>query len=163
MVEWFSRLADIPDVRYDRSSRASWSQVANRNATTTRIRVLQEALERPGSPSNYHFAILGCIEELWTWQRRRGHPELLAEIEDLCWLDVRLVGAMPSILTYERNGEQLYSAVPAFHHLIELYEREGFLQDALAVARRAARFYPDYPRVLELEQRIAQLDAEMSD
>jgi hypothetical protein len=125
------------------------------------LQQLREALELPGQPIDYHFAIQSCIEELWKWKRRRAEPALLAEIEQLCWLDIRLVEALPHIIAYEHRGEQQYYSITAFHHLIELYEREGFVAEALGVARRAARFAPTYlAQVQAFEQRLAELAAE---
>jgi hypothetical protein len=205
MVDWFTRLADIPNVGYPGSPGVNRSRLPGHNVkprvevhvfdgqqreslwwpspgggssaspvnqylseasrnkdepSETVLKRLREALELPGEPPDYHFAIQSCVGELWSWKRRRAEPWLLAEIEQLCWLDIRLIEALPETIAYEQRGEQRYYAVTTFDHLIQLYEREGFLQDALDVARRAARFNPDYPKVQELEQRVAQLAAE---
>lgn len=89
------------------------------------IQRLHETLELPGTMSDYHFAILRCVEQLW--ERRRQEPELLGEIERLCWLDIRVVEGRPHAFTYEREGVTGFYGMPAFGHLIELFEREGFL------------------------------------
>jgi len=127
------------------------------------LRRLHEAVELPGTPSDYHFAIQGCIEELWRWQRRREQPSLLTEIEKLCWLDIRLVEAQPHIIAYERNGEKRFASVLAFGHLIQLHEREGFLREALDVAERAARFDNAGSSLESLRQRVAQVESEEDD
>src|SRR6266571_5278162 len=48
-----------------------------------------EGLELPGEPSDYHFLIQRTAGELW----RRSHkePDLLGEVERLCWLDIGLI------------------------------------------------------------------------
>lgn len=144
-------------------ARQYFSGHALRDETSeTVIKHLKEALELPGQPADYHFSILGCIEELWAWKRRRREPWLLVEIEQFCLLDIRLIEALPEIIEFKQRGEKHYASVPAFSHLIHLYEREGFLEDALEVARRAARFNPDFSKLQELEQRIAELVSESS-
>src|SRR5262245_36278751 len=57
------------------------------------LRQLFETLELPGEPEDYHFAIQGCHEALW--KHRLDHPEVLIEIERLCWLNIRLIEAHP--------------------------------------------------------------------
>jgi hypothetical protein len=205
MVDWFPRLADIPNVGYAGHPGMNRSRLPGQNAKP-RVRVstvdgrqhesiewpsrdggtsaspvdqhlsettgdkaqsseellqrLREALELPGEPTDYHFAIQRCIEELWAWRRRREQPWLLAEIEQLCWLDIRLIEAMPRSIAFEHHGEQRFYAVAAFDHLIQLYEREGFVEEALDVARRATRFRPEFPKLQDLEQRAATLASE---
>jgi hypothetical protein len=138
------------------------SNTANVKSESSKVilKRLYETLELPGEPIDYHFAIQGCVDELWSWKRRRLEPVLLSTIEQLCWLDIRLIEAMPHIIAYDHRGEQRYYGVTAFGHLIELYEREGFLADALDVARRASRFNPQFPKLQELEQRRARVLAE---
>jgi hypothetical protein len=75
---------------------------------------------------------------------------------------IRLIEALPHIILFDDRGEQRYAAVRAFDYLIQLYEREGFLYEALNVAQRAARFYPDFPQLQQLEQRVANVAAETS-
>ncbi len=207
VIDWFPRLADIPNIGYasspgvnrprlpghgakprvevsqsdsgrresiwwpSRDGEGSASPVKQYLSRAPEIRDepsealikrLREALELPGQPSDYHFAIQSCIEELWAWKRRRVEPWLLGEIEQFCWIDIQLVEEMPHIIVFEYRGQQLYARVTAFDHLIQLYEREGFVEDALGVARRATRFYPDFPKLQELEQRVAQLASEMN-
>lgn len=134
-------------------------QSASRDESTKAVlRRMHRALELPGEASDYHFAIQGCLEELW--RRRRQQPDLLPEIEDLCWLDIRLIEARPRIALLDPNGETTSLRVPAFEHLIGLYEREGFLREALDVAERAARFGQGESHLQDLRQRTARLEAE---
>jgi hypothetical protein len=94
---------------------------------------LREVLELPGTASDYHFAIQGCFERLW--QHRREHPWVVQEIEALCWLDIRLVEAIPDILLINmQDGTVAYARSIAFERLIRMYERNGYLIEALDVA-----------------------------
>lgn len=54
---------------------------------------LCEGLELPGEAPNYHFLIRRTADELW--RRRRKEPDLLREVERLCWLDIGFVEASP--------------------------------------------------------------------
>lgn len=122
------------------------------------LRRIHRALELPGEAKDYHFAIQGCIEALWA--RRRAEPDLLPEIERLCRLNIRLLESRPQIAVFEQNGERTYLRALAFEHLISLYEREGFLHEALDVAERAARLGQGEARLQDLRERIARLEAE---
>lgn len=121
---------------------------------------MYEALELPGEPTDYHFIIQSCIEELWKRKRRQQDPSLLERIEELCWLDIRLVEAKPDAIAFDHHGTQRYFHVVAFTHLMRLYEREGFLHEALEVAQRATRFSPDVMDAEQLRQRLARIEAE---
>lgn len=120
------------------------------------LRHCYEAVELPGTASDYHFAIQSCIEGLWNC--RRAEPMVLEHVERLCWLDIRLIELRPDVITLEDNGNDRYFAVLAFKHLGLLYQREGFLHEALDVAERAARFEQGDPE--SIRQRIAALEAE---
>lgn len=107
-------------------------------STATLLRRTYEALELPGEPSDYHFLIQGCADDLWS--RRREEPGVVAEVERLCWLDVRLVQARPDAVRDEYSADERFYGILAFGRLIEIYEREGFLAEALEVAELAARY-----------------------
>jgi len=120
---------------------------------------LQEVLELPGVAADYHFAIQGCFERLW--QHRYDHPWVLKEIETLCWLDIRLVEAHPDILHInQQDGTVVYARSLAFERLIRMYERNGYLAEALDVAKRATRFHADDSILKPLRERLARLEAE---
>src|SRR4029450_415693 len=63
------------------------------------LRNVYEILELPGTASDYHFVIQGCIEELW--RRRRDNADIFPEMEKLAWLDVRLVESCPGAFPFE--------------------------------------------------------------
>ncbi len=204
MIEWFRRLADIPDIGYlgdsrvQRSALPEWDAVpeivthtfdgqqhtllswptkegatsaspVSRYATITEaptpvtpttqlLRHLSEALELPGTTSDFHFALQNCIEQLW--KRRREEPGVVPEIERLCLLDLALIDNHPKSITNEVGREPKYFLVHAFGHLIQLYERDGYLADALAVARRATRYEQDV-KLEAIEARLALVEAEV--
>jgi len=121
----------------------------------TRDRVLS-ALELPGEILDYHFALQGAAELLY--RRRRTEPSCLSFVEQLAWLDVKLVESHEPLFHISENNDD-YIHVLTFDMLVRLYEREGFLHEALAVAERFARFLPD-DRVGELRTRVSRLREE---
>jgi hypothetical protein len=116
-----------------------------------------EALELPGTPSDYHFLLQGGYRSLL--DRGRRDPQILAVVEHLCLLDIALAENVPTALTLGRDD---VSPLPVlgFGILIELYERNGFLHDALVIARRAAATGRENEAANRLESRIAALRAE---
>jgi hypothetical protein len=119
---------------------------------------MREALELPGQTSDYHFAIQGCGEMLW--KNRREEPWGIQEMERLYWLDIRLIEAHPETISFEREGKRSYFQVAAFDRLVYLYRREGYLHEALIVAKRAVKFDQQEGTLEELQQRIAALESE---
>lgn len=121
------------------------------------LQCLYEVLELPGIASDYHFAIQGCIEELW--KQRHQEPAILSEVARLCWLDIRLVEARPETITYEHGANVTYAGVSAFGQLVDLYSHEGFVSEALDVAERGARLHQKTP-VVELRERVTHIATE---
>lgn len=141
----------------------SWTSPPRRGEqeSDTALRHLHEALELPGVLSDYHFAIQQCCEMLW--QHRLQTPHVLPALEELCMLDIRLIETYPEIIRFENRDHTVqYALVRAYGYLIRLYEREGYLHEALDLAQREARFRPDETRarVEELQRRIAAVSAE---
>lgn len=126
--------------------------------TAKLLRHLGEALELPGEPTDYHFAIQGAATTLWS--RRRVEPDVLDEVERLCRLDIRLVQARPNAITDEYGAEHGFYSVTSFKTLITLYEREGAIREALEVASVAERFDQLADKAAELRDRLALLEAE---
>lgn len=122
------------------------------------LRQLHEALELPGELQHYHFALLRCYEELW--RHRREEPWVVAEIERLSLLDIRLVEAYPEIIMFEGKDGPTWASVPAFDRLIYFYEQNGYLHDALMIARRAVQLHQRTVTVEPLEKKIARLEEE---
>lgn len=117
---------------------------------------LHETLELPGIGSDYHFALLGAYTKLLSHARR--DPTLYAEVERLCLLDIELVERLPSAIRLNKDDTPAH--VPAYSILVSLYEQNGLLDDALAVARRAAAAGQASDNVERIEERQAALRAE---
>jgi hypothetical protein len=204
MKQWYTRLAEVPDVGYGGSSvdrmqlpgynakpkvqRSSWSDdpddilmwatadgetsaspasqwqsdpLPGETPAQTILRRCLEALELPGTLSNYHFILQGCHQQLWN--HRRAEPWTVAEVERLCWLDLRLIQAYPKTVFKDFSGrdeEQGYVHIMAFYQLISLYEKEGYLREALEVARIAVRFKQGDHDLERLQHKLEQLEAE---
>ncbi len=143
-----------------RSPAAGWAGGDDpRNTSAAQLlRRLYEAIELPGTISDYHFAMLGAYQELWS--RRRREPEILPELEKILLLDIALVEAHPKSITFDTQGEKFVPRVPAFEYLVALYEREGFLHEALEIAKRAVKAGQGSSDEERLSERIAVLDAE---
>lgn len=139
-------------------------------AGQTALRQLREALELPGTLTDYHFAIQHGHDELR--DNAREEPWVFEEVERLCWLDIKLIEQYPETITLEpitiqdeeiaklaieRRGERRFFAVSAFHQLIGLYEREGYLKEALEVAKLAERFEQCQGKTEELKERISRI------
>ncbi len=122
------------------------------------LRSVAEALEVPGEPTDYHFAIQGAATALWN--RRRAEPDVLDEVERLCRLDIRLIQARPDAVSDEYRSEGGFYSVTAFKTLISLCEREGALREALEVASVAERFGQQAEKAEELRGRLAVVEAE---
>jgi len=83
------------------------------------------------------------------------------EIEKLCWLDIRLLEALPDTLRYQQtDGAFFYARSIAFERLIQMYERNGYLAEALDVAQRATRFHADDTILKPLRERLERLETE---
>lgn len=135
-----------------------WVHVEETQTAEGILQRLYEALELPGDAADYHFAIQSAAGALWN--RRRDDPSLILKVEELSWLDIRLVEAYPQAVAYEGTDGETYYGITAFHTLISLYEREGYLEEALVVVDRAARFREVPGERERLEAKKAALAAE---
>lgn len=123
------------------------------------VRRLYEALELPGTASDYHFALLRATDVLW--ESRRQDPEVLAELERLCLLHIKLLERSPEVARLERcEGEPIALYAPAFRYLVRLYEQEGMIEDALEIARRGRALGHSIADEERLEARLKAMGAE---
>jgi len=154
----------------------AWKTQPRRGETEaqTTLRQLREALELPGTLSDYHFAIQGCHDALRGFAREE--PWVLEEVERLCLLDIRLINQYPETITPEpitiddddlsklaaerRQGMRSFAYVTAFHQLIRLYEGEGYFREALEVAKIGQKFEQCPGKVEEIQERIGRMEAE---
>ena len=74
------------------ASRHAYQEELSDLASAALVRRLEEALELPGEPRDYHFIMTTGCEE--AYKRRNEHPAVLAEVERFCLLDVKVVEAI---------------------------------------------------------------------
>lgn len=137
------------------------SPLPGETAAQTALRHCNEALELPGTLSNYHFIIQNAHEAIW--KDRRREPWVVEETERLCWLDLRLIQAYPEAITFDElsgSEETIFPAILGLYRLIRLYEKEGYLHKALEVAKLAVRFKQLPGEIERLEQKVKTLEAE---
>jgi hypothetical protein len=110
----------------------------------------------PGRISDYHWAINACCITLW--EQRHTEPWVAHTIERLCWLAIRL---------YETHCEGQGGHTFGYSKLVEMYSREGYLHEAIALVQRAqlkdtaAGAQIEYTQIYEsLQKRMAALEAE---
>jgi hypothetical protein len=140
----------------------SWAEDRDELPSAELLQRLWEALELPGEPSDYHFALQSTSDLLW--RRRREEPQNVRRCEYIYLLDLRLIEACPEAIRNEFAGE-VDADMPFYHatvftSLTGIYEREGFLMEALRVAETGARFDQVEDRVKALKERIDALQAE---
>jgi hypothetical protein len=153
-----------PSLLWDNSSRSPAGEHLledSSKANTARVlRNLAEALELPGEPADYHFAIQGVSALLWS--RRAEGSQAFTEMERLCWLDLQLVQACPGAVAYEdHDGRSQFVSIAAFRILLDLYLTEGALGDAERVLGLADRFgNGETPSARRARERCAAFAAE---
>jgi hypothetical protein len=119
---------------------------------------LREALELPGTPEDYHYALGAVCQKPLT---RKLAPDVLEAVESLAWLDIRLLQTHPDthiIKTYE--GKRAIVSNNGFDTLIAMYREEGFLHDASSVADLRHRLADDNPYVTNLQARVEAIRSE---
>jgi hypothetical protein len=127
----------------------------------TALRQLQEQLELSGTVEDYVFCLQTAIIALW--DRRHAEPWVYMDIERLCLLAIRMVEMYPDAVVHQlQDGRSFYYGSGAYTQLITLYEREGYLHEALDIATRGLRFGVSDKQVGALRQRVAQLECEDS-
>jgi hypothetical protein len=122
------------------------------------LRMTFEALELPGNAYDYHSAIRQASNALW--ERRRQDSDILPELERLCLLDLRLAETLPELVRPTEERLPYFVHLPAVGYLIRLYEREGFIAEALAIGRRGVALGQDPAEVERLEACLRELEAE---
>lgn len=124
------------------------------------LRQAYETLELPGKLSDYHFALQRTHDELNKFIEKEVW--VASEIEKLCKLNIQLLEKHPETISYENDNGIHYARVTAFNRLISLYENEGYLREALEVAKIATKFDYGYEKVEEIEDKIKLLESEDS-
>lgn len=142
-----------PAHQWETSPRASESQAA------MILRQVYETLELPGILSDYHFGIQHAHEAL---RKYIGKEIWVASyIEKLCLMDVQLLDKYPETIVFESTKNEIhYARASAFGRLLDLYEKEGYLREALAIAKIAERLEQGSGIVEELETKINLTETE---
>lgn len=123
---WWGNTSQSPASAYSSTESKNPSRVIQR---------CYEALELPGTSSDYHFVVLGALASAWSERRRQ--PDLYEEVEKLALLDIQIIERGPSD---DPEMDLRTVSQPAFDRLVELYRGEGYLEDAIIIADRASRF-----------------------
>lgn len=100
-------------------------------------RLLRERLAAPGTVSDYVLAIAAYLEALWV--ARREMPEALEEMEHNFRLGLTLIELHADELSKWGHDGSPRPLIWPFRQMCLVYEREGYLHEALDVAERAAR------------------------
>ncbi|MCX5395370.1 hypothetical protein [Streptomyces sp. NBC_00094] len=120
-----------------------------------------EALELPGSAMDYHFVLQTAVDRFWS--ERRSDPDGLRLVEDFARLDLQLMEAAPQAVSFDfevSGGEATFVRVSSVPRLVSLLEREGAFGEALALARRLARFKQGEEAVARLSEKTRAFAAE---
>jgi hypothetical protein len=135
--------------------RLAFSLASEQSSVGIRVDALA-ALELPGQPMDYHFAMQGAADLLW--KRRRKSPSTFPSSSGSAGSTSASSRSIPEWFKIAPSRDE-YLAISAFQRLVGVYEVEGFLRDALAAAERFARFRPSVD-LTDLRTRVARLDAE---
>lgn len=127
---------------------------------------LEAVFSLPGTPSDYHFAMLGCYDKLW--KRRGEEPGFFPVIEQVCRLDVQLFDNHCDEISFggrplPPENERRHVRVDAYRILFRLYLEEGFLPDALDIASRASRAGQGSSFQDEVNELVQRLVGELSE
>jgi hypothetical protein len=126
------------------------------------IQRIHEALELPGRGTDYHFALQQALPQLRS--RMLEAPEVLRHVEALAWLDIKLALAYPQAVSTDIPGDNFrFFMMEAFNTLGNLYSGEGFMNEAMEVARVAEQFEQRGGRLESLQERLAAIRAEDED
>ena len=127
---------------------------------------ISEALLLPGTPSDYHFAILNACEKLWG---RRGYDyRCFGWIEGLCLADITMFESIEGLAArVDGSPEAKYDpdtipAFPSFNRLSGIYMREGFITEAAALETRMTAIAgrsDDMDSILEKQSSLRSGDA----
>lgn len=129
-------------------------------ASPTQVRTnVAEALELPGTATDYHFALQNAAGELYG--RRRNDPATIDDAHRLYLLDLELIQRHPEAVTTGVDGPRTYVTILGLSRLLRMYLTEGRVAEAAAIAAVAERFDAGDSRdALAARTRAATLAAE---
>src|SRR5262245_38159974 len=129
-VTWGSGNDEYGGSQSPASQHARQYQEPENEAPAETLQRVVEAVELPGSRSDYHFLMMHAWGALW--KERHQDPRAYRWIEELCQVDLRLLALGPELVFAESHWddrEKGFPVQPAANQLIQLYEREGFVQE----------------------------------
>ena len=115
------------------------------------------ALERPGTPLDYHFLLQNTVRELW--RRREESPQTLPFVEEFGLLDAQLVKHHRGLF-HTGGPNEGFVSVPTLNVLAQLYVNEGNWFAAEDVARLARTIAGGVGAEERIAERAASLRAE---
>lgn len=144
-----SLIWELPDGSTSASPAQRWECDSSDAELTTseHVALLHTRLALPGTPSDYHFAIQSTSETIWG--RRKIDTNAVAVVEKLCLLSLELVEAYPKFLRHDGH----VARVVAFQRLVDMYEKSGDIEAALAIAQRAESFGNDTRSIGRLQEK----------
>lgn len=121
---------------------------------------VSEGLALPGTPSSYHFLIIGAAGALYS--RRAQDPRVFSWIERLCLADIQMIEGLGDVAeARDANREDwdgtTFPPFPSYDQLSSLYIREGFVADACAIEERLDALGSGRPKGEELIARRRNL------
>lgn len=123
-------------------------------------RAISEGLALPGTPSSYHFLIIGASKSLHS--RRAQDPRALGWIERLCLADIQMIEGLGDVAEASNADRAAWDGTtfppfPSYDQLSALYIREGFVADACAIEERLAALGSGRPKGEEMISRRRNL------
>jgi hypothetical protein len=120
-------------------------------------RRLYEAIELPGTISDYHFIVMAATSSMELLAR--DDPALLTQVEEFCLLDLRITGDHPELFTWtDKEGDTRHLRVTTCDILARLYRQEAAVAEWLEVEEQAARLSQGDPDAVR--RLIAELEAD---
>ena len=117
------------------------------------------ALERPGTPLDYHFLLQNTVRELW--RRRRESQKALPFVEEFGLLDAQLVRHHREMFHMDGPNDGFVS-VPTLNVLAQLYANEGDWIAAENVAKLARTIANGVGAEERITERAASLRTEVN-
>jgi len=115
------------------------------------------ALERPGTPLDYHFLLQNTVRELW--RRRRESPQAIPFVEEFGLLDAQLAKHHRELF-HMGGPNDGFASVPTLNVLAQLYVNEGDWLAAEDVAKLARTIAGEVGTEERIAERAASLRTE---
>lgn len=114
----------------------------------TTKRELDKKLALEGTTSDYHFAIANACNIMWSY--RKEEPWVIKEIEKYFLKGLELIENDPKSIMFDDK----FPRIELFDRLIMLYEREGYIEDAVKLAKKSVEFQQSEERLHKLQEKL---------